>query len=184
MAEVHRSFGNKTTWDTPFGEHFLRFISEANNAVFDNGKANRALCEDALELKGIGISVYIDTPYISGKGIGVDYRDFYHFLEGITMYDRWPQELDRVSKHHRLLRAPSPWSNPGTIHAAFEAVFDRFSDFLIIVVCSYRSDGIPSPNKLRALLAKTKRHVTEAPRREYQYALSTTNGHEMLLIGT
>jgi adenine-specific DNA methylase len=182
LAEVDRSFGNKTTWDTPFDEHFLRFVREANDAVFDNGKANRALCEDALELKGHWDLVYIDTPYISGKGIGVDYRDFYHFLEGMTMYDRWPQELDRASKHHRLLRTPSPWSNPGTIYAAFRAIFDRFSDSIIVV--SYRSDGIPSPEQLKALLAETKRHVTEAPRREYQYALSTTNGHEMLLIGT
>jgi len=28
--------------------------------------------------------VYIDTPYISAKGIGVNYFDFYHFLEGIV----------------------------------------------------------------------------------------------------
>src|SRR5690606_25532811 len=37
-AKVQRSFGNKTTWDTPFEIHFRNFINEANRAVFDNGQ--------------------------------------------------------------------------------------------------------------------------------------------------
>jgi hypothetical protein len=39
FAEVERSFGNKTTWDTPFDEWFRTFVAEANQAVFD--KASR-----------------------------------------------------------------------------------------------------------------------------------------------
>jgi hypothetical protein len=34
MQDVERSFGNKTTWDTPFETHYRNFIEEANNAVF------------------------------------------------------------------------------------------------------------------------------------------------------
>lgn len=33
--------------------------------------------------------VYIDTPYISEKGSTVDYYGFYHFLEGLLIYDNW-----------------------------------------------------------------------------------------------
>jgi len=27
---------------------------------------------------------YIDPPYISAQGVGVDYLEFYHFLEGLV----------------------------------------------------------------------------------------------------
>jgi len=37
LAEVNRSFGNKTTWDKPFEEWFRVFVEEADRAVFDNG---------------------------------------------------------------------------------------------------------------------------------------------------
>ena len=83
-ADVNRSFGNKATWDTPFEAHFRKFAAEANHAVFDSGLPCRALCLDALEVPGRYDLVYIDTPYVNRAGTGVDYLDFYHFLEGIV----------------------------------------------------------------------------------------------------
>ena len=35
---------------------------------------------DIFDVKDDYDLVYIDTPYISQKGGGVDYHDFYHFL--------------------------------------------------------------------------------------------------------
>jgi adenine-specific DNA-methyltransferase len=78
LADVERSFGNKTSWDRPFTAWFCDFVTEANQAVFDNGRINQALNVDALEVSGTYDLVYIDTPYISERGEGVDYRDFYH----------------------------------------------------------------------------------------------------------
>src|SRR3989338_7160160 len=102
-AEVERSFGNKKTWDTPFEDHFLKFVEEANNAVFDNGKKNQASHSDILNLTIPKIDlVYIDTPYISVKGVGVNYFDFYHFLEGIVSYYQWENLIDENSKHKRI----------------------------------------------------------------------------------
>ena len=181
-ADVTRSFGNKTTWDTPFPELFRRFAQDANRAVFDNGRDNRALCGDAVALRGQWDLVYIDTPYISAKGVGVDYRDFSHFLEGLTMYDEWPQHVDTSSKHLRLKRQTSPWATPSRILAAFDELFDRYRDAIIVV--SYRSDGIPSPQEIRAALSRVKPRVVEAPPQPYQYVLSHNDGHELLLIGT
>ena len=91
QAEVERSFGNKTTWDRPFDEWFRVFVAEANQAVFDNGQANRALNLDAVDVPGDYDLVYLDPPYISGSGTAVDYLDFYHFLEGLLIYDDWGQ---------------------------------------------------------------------------------------------
>ena len=157
LAEVERSFGNKTTWDRPFKEWFRDFINEANRAVFDNGQHNRALNLDGCDVPGDFELVYIDTPYISKSGVAVDYLDFYHFLEGLTMYDEWEQYIDHDSKHRRLQRQPSEWTDKKRIHAAFDRLFQRYQDSILVV--SYRSDGIPSGDELVFLLKKYKARV-------------------------
>jgi adenine-specific DNA-methyltransferase len=183
LAEVDRSFGNKTTWDTPFDEWFRIFIQEANQAVFDNGQPNRALNVDAVDVPGEFDLVYIDPPYISKRGVAVDYLDFYHFLEGLTMYDEWSQHLDYGSKHRRLKPQSSEWTDKVRIRAAFDRLFKRYQNSIIIV--SYRSDGIPSEPELTSLLQQYKRHVRVEHFGQYKYVLSTNSeSQEMLLMGT
>jgi adenine-specific DNA-methyltransferase len=182
-AEVERSFGNKTTWDTSFEEWFRTFAEETHRAVFDNGHANRALNFEALSVPGDYDLVYIDPPYISVQGVGVDYLEFYHFLEGLTLYDEWSQHIDSQTKHRRLKRHPSVWNDKRRIGAAFEQVFQRFQDSILVV--SYRSDGIPSESELVTLLRKYKRHVRVEHYGQYKYVLSTNSeSKEILMIGT
>jgi len=183
FADVERSFGNKTTWDRPFDEWFRHFVDEANHAVFDNGYVNRGLNVDVFEISGHYDLVYIDTPYISKHGVGVDYRDFYHFWEGLTIYDEWSKHVDPQSKHRRLLPQKSDWTDKKRIYSAVDRLFRKFADSHLVV--SYRSDGIPSESDLIALLKKYKRHVRVEHYGQYKYVLST-NGEskEVLLIGT
>ncbi len=181
-ADVERSFGNKATWDTPFDVHFTRLATEANAAIFDNGQNCVARCGDAMSIEPAFDLVYIDPPYINGKGQGVDYRDFYHFLEGIADYPNWRQRIDMSSKHRRLIRTPNPWTNPATIHDAFCELFEHFADATLVV--SYRSDGTPSIDELVAMLKRVKQTVDVIRYDAYQYALSTNRtSREVLLIG-
>jgi adenine-specific DNA-methyltransferase len=183
FADVERSFGNKTTWDTPFEEWFRVFLGEANRAVFDNGQRNRALNVDATDVPGEYDLVYIDPPYISKRGVAVDYLDFYHFLEGLTMYDEWGQHVDYGSKHRRLKPRPSEWTDKNRIQAAFDRLFKRYQQSIIVV--SYRTDGIPSESELVFLLKQYKHHVRVEHFGQYKYVLSTNSeSQEMLLIGT
>ena len=183
LADVKRSFGNKTSWDKPFDEWFRIFVQEANEAVFDNGQRNAALNMDAAAAPNEYDLVYIDTPYISRKGSSVDYHWYYHFLEGLAMYDIWDEMIDYSSKHLRLKARQSKWGDKRQIHAAFDSVFRRHQDSIIVV--SYRSDGIPSEQELLLLLQRYKRHVTVRHYGEYQYVLSTNGkSREILLIGT
>ncbi len=183
FAEVDRSFGNKTTWDRPFDEWFRVFAEEANRAVFDNGQRNCALNLDAADVPGEYDLVYIDPPYVSNRGVAVDYRDFYHFLEGLTMYDEWGQHIDRRSKHRRLEPRPSEWADKNHIRTAFDRLFRRYQDSIIVV--SYRSDGIPSESELVFLLKQYKRNVRVEHFGQYKYVLSTNSeSGEILLIGT
>jgi DNA adenine methylase/adenine-specific DNA-methyltransferase len=182
QARVKRSFGNKTTWDRPFEAWFRAFVEEANRAVFDNGQPNQALNLEALEVPGHYDLVYIDTPYISSRGTAVDYLDFYHFLEGLALYDRWAEHIDRNSKHRRFKRRRTAWTDKKEIYSAFDRLFQRYRDSIIVL--SYRSDGIPSEAELVALLKQYKRRVQVEHFGQYKYALSTNaEVKEMLLIG-
>ena len=179
-AEVERSFGNKKTWDTPFEDHFLKFIKEANNAVFDNNRNNQASHSDIFDLEIPKIDLtYIDTPYISAKGVGVNYFDFYHFLEGIVFYDEWPKLIDEKSKHRKIKNEKSEWCNKGEIHGAFERLFDKFKDSILVV--SYRDDGTPTILELVNMLKKHKESV-EVKKIDYKYILSNGNSKEVLII--
>lgn len=181
-ADVERSFGNKASWDKPFVAWFRQFVQEANASVFDNGRDNLALNSDVLALPTNYDLVYLDPPYISSKGSAVDYRDFYHFLEGLTMYDDWSQHVDYDSKHRRLTRQPNRWADKHQIANAFADVFDHFKDSILVV--SYRSDGIPTLDELTQLMKEHKKQVDLHHYGTYQYALSTNrNSQEILLIG-
>ncbi len=181
-ADVKRSFGNKATWDTPFEEHFRGFVEEANAAVFDAGVPCHAVHHDALRIPGDYDLVYMDTPYINKNGVGVDYFDFYHFLEGLVDYANWPDRINRQRKHLPLNGVRSAWSNPKQTKEAFATLFERYRNAVLVV--SYRSDGIPSEDDLIDLMRTFKQKVRCIHFGEYKYVLSTNgNSKELLIIG-
>lgn len=178
-AEVERSFGNKVTWDTPFEVHFKNFVDEANTAIFSNGRNNIALHLDALETPIGADLVYIDPPYLNAKGVGVDYRDFYHFLEGLVHYDEWDTLIDYDSRHKRLIPERSVWNNNKTIYEAFEELIERHQKSILVV--SYRDDGFPTKMALINLLKRYKTHVYDIKQAQ-KYALAKRPSHELLFI--
>jgi len=182
MSDVKRSFGNKATWDRSFDAHVLAAVVEANAAVVDTAQPCRAVCSDALEVEGQFDLVYVDTPYIGRGGVGVDYRDFYHFLEGLLHYDQWADMIDRSSKHLRLRREANPWCDAARCGEQFRRLFDRFRGSVLVV--SYRSDGTPSIDELTRWLRDVKAKVRVIDATAYQYVLSKNrSSREVLLIG-
>ncbi len=182
-ADVKRSFGNKVTWDKPFEEHFRNFTAQANRAIIDSGGRCRSIRSDVMAIDPTGFElVYIDPPYISQSRSAVDYRDYYHFLEGLVRYDDWPAMIDCHSKHRRLRREPDLWSDPRTCEQMFGQLFRHFSNSILAV--SYRSDGIPSIDRLREMLTSVKRTVQVVDNVRYQYVLSKKRStRQVLLIG-
>ena len=178
-AEVKRSFGNKKTWDTSFEDHFKRFVEEGNNAVFNNKKKNQVFNSDIFDLNVKADLVYIDTPYISEKGIGVNYFDFYHFLEGIVFYDEWANLIDEQSKHKKIKNEKNEWCNKDKIHLAFEKLFKKFQNSILVI--SYRYNGIPKVGELIDILKQYKTTIT-IKKLDYKYVLSNGNSKEVLII--
>jgi len=181
LSNVQRSFGNKITWDTPFETHFRNFAKEANIAIFDNNQVNQAIREDALNTPVGADLVYIDPPYLNNKGIGVDYHEFYHFLEGMTDYNSWTIHIDHQSKHKRLIKKDSIWNDRNRILDAFRALIKRHQESILVI--SYRDDGIPSKQQIIEILRDYKKHIVEAEKSQ-KYALSLQNSKEVLLIAT
>ncbi|MCM8774385.1 MAG: DNA adenine methylase [Candidatus Omnitrophica bacterium] len=182
FRNVKRNFGNKATWDTPFEEHFLKFVDEANAAVFSNNKNNTALNLDVFALPEEYDLVYIDTPYLSNKKIGVNYLEFYHFLEGLADYNYWRNKIDYDTKNKRFKSTKSVWCDPVQIYDVFNKLFAKFKKSILVV--SYRSDEIPAPQELKSLLLKYKDNARLEVMENYKYVLSNDSTSELLFIAT
>ena len=195
-AQVDRSFGNKTTWDTPFQKLLQNKISESNLYVFDNGMKNKAMNEDAAKISTSSVDlVYIDPPYfrLDGDRRQSNYRFSYHFVEGLAQYGDWHDLLDNNSP----LRALKPNGNSSEV--LYQCERSKLQETLLgwlkrivsnwpnaQIVMSYKQPGVPSWLAIKKLLENTGRDVSVC-RATYQYALNRRNGKpnvnlEILLI--
>lgn len=180
FSDVKRNFGNKTTWDTPFDEHFRKFVCEANNAVFPGQHRAESINQDALTIQEHYDLVYIDTPYINEAGIGVDYADFYHFLNGLLAYEKWSEMIDYNSKHLRLVRQYNVWNDVSKIDEAFQNLFEHYADSKLAI--SYRSNGLPSIDSLVSKLTALGKKVSVFRSAEMKYVLSNKKTSEVLIV--
>jgi adenine-specific DNA-methyltransferase len=190
LKEVHRSFGNKTSWERSFEEYFLKYVNEANSLVFENGSScfsiNSSVFDIDLSSRKYDL-VYLDPPYIKrGKNETADYLKCYHFLEGISRYDEWLELIDEETINKRFRR--DFLMNEFTIHnvnLSFGKMIEKFSDSIIVV--SYKYGGIPSIDEIVQLLKHYKNKVY-VKSKHYKYALNRQNGNkklnrEYLIIG-
>jgi DNA adenine methylase len=140
-------------------EHFTDAVRRLNDAVFDNGQDNVSLNGDALGVKVEADIVYIDPPYYS-KLSDNDYVRRYHFVEGLA------REWIGVSlQDHTLTKKfktyGSPFSTYEGAKGAFETIFKRYADSVIIV--SYSSNSLPDKDTMLALLRRVKKNVEVVP---------------------
>ncbi len=180
LADVERSFGNKVTWERSFPDHMISAAEQANAAIFDSGQQHSTICDAAENVTVPADLVYLDPPYINGQGIGTNYLDYYHFLEGLICYREWPQHIDRSYKHLPFRRSDNPWLTVSGFLKAFAKVVDTYRESVIVL--SYRADGLPSPEDLRSILERAGKKVRIAASSKYQYALSKTATKELLII--
>jgi adenine-specific DNA-methyltransferase len=186
QRRVKRSFGNKTTWDTPFAVLLRRYATELTRAWFAAERSVHAQQMDVDEVDFSGADlVYLDPPYMPQKGMGVDYLDYYHLLEGISLEDNdlWQQRILHRYRHMPLIgRGESPWCRATEVSAAFRRVIRKCGNAAVVI--SYRSDGIPAVDELVAMLTDCGKQVTIVDLGKYTYALSrNTKSREVILVG-
>jgi len=147
-------------------EQFLSAVVAINNAVFDNGKSNRAINGDAMALRldkpGL---VYIDPPYYSPLSDN-EYVRRYHFVEGLARY--WNGvEIQQKTQTKKFKSYPTPFSTRKGATEAFDLLFKRFSNSILLV--SYSSNSLPTQDNMLSIMAKYKEHVEVVPI-DYKYS--------------
>ena len=187
--DVERNFGNKTTWEKSFDEHFLKFVTEVNNLIFDSKQECRATNESIFDIDPYGYDlVYIDPPYIrkDGSNESSNYLKCYHFLEGLVNYDTWETMIDLQTPNLRLKGSQKDeYFNKENIHESFEILVEKFQSSKIVI--SYKMGGMPSIQYIVQLLKNYKRKVYIRSQ-HFIYALNKQNGNakknrEVLIIG-
>lgn len=187
--DVERGFGNKTTWDKPFPDHFRTYVKEINQSVFESDVKCKAICKDVFAIKTNYYDlVYLDPPYLKKESSNEssDYLGCYHFLEGIANYYEWGNLIDKDSVNKRIKREYAPnYFNPTDAYATFERLIKKFRKSVIVL--SYRYGGIPTIDELSNIMLKYKAHL-DVYDKHYKYALNKQNenvafNREYLLIG-
>jgi DNA adenine methylase len=141
-------------------EQFLEAVQVVNKAVFDNGKINKAKHGDAMALKvATPDLVYIDPPYYSPLSDN-EYVRRYHFVEGLAR-DWKGVEIQQNTLTKKFKSYPTPFSTRKGAADAFDLLFKKFRDSIIIV--SYSSNSLPTQDEMVALMAKYKEHVEVVP---------------------
>lgn len=151
---------------TSLSQHFIDAVKTINNAVFDNSKKNEARNTDAMKLKPLKNSlVYIDPPYFTPKS-DAEYVRRYHFVEGLAR--NWEGvEIQEHTLTKKFKGYPTPFSTQVGASNAFDLLFKRFSENILLV--SYSSNSLPSLDEMVALMSKYKEHVEVIPV-DYKYS--------------
>jgi adenine-specific DNA-methyltransferase len=187
-ADVHRTFGNKATWDKSFDNHYRKFVLEINKSVFNSNKNCYALNKDIFEIENKDYDlVYLDPPYISNNSSNENsnYLKCYHFLEGIINYEKWGDLIDYSSN---ILMLDNNYKEnhfqKGNIEDSFEKLICKFKHNKIVL--SYKDNGIPDIKTIIQILEDNNKK-TKIHKLAYKYALNKKSNldninHEYLII--
>lgn len=162
----HRYDDGRKDLQKTLSQQFLEAVEAINNAVFDNHKNNKSVNGDAMALTGINPDlVYIDPPYYSPLSDN-EYVRRYHFVEGLSR-DWKGVEIQEHTKTKKFKSYPTPFSTKDGAYNAFDKLFSKFADSILIV--SYSSNSLPTQEDMVALMQKYKEHVEVVPV-DYKYA--------------
>lgn len=154
-------------------EQFIEAVEQINGAVFNNGKENKARNGDAMDIRFKADLVYIDPPYFSPLSDN-EYVRRYHFLEGLVR-DWQGVEMQWHTKTKKFKNYPTPFSTEKGAYDAFDLLFKRHRDSIIIV--SYSSNSLPTKDEMLKIMSKYKSHV-EVIEVNHRYSVGN-QGHKV-----
>lgn len=181
--EVDRTFGNKTTWDTPFPLLAKRAYRELKKAVWMSDCHIEVMSPIDVSEIGVGYDlVYLDPPYINLKNSGDDYQRRYHFLDGLCQYDRWKDLIDSSYNNLQLTKQQHicEWQSRANFKGRLFDLIKKHNQS--IVVLSYVDNAYPSIGVLKNFFSKTFDSY-DVCYRKLPHALSRGSKKEVLFIG-
>lgn len=164
----HRYDDGRKDLSMSFRAQFLEAVEAVNAAVFDNGQQNKSRHGDAMTVQNRADLVYIDPPYYSPLSDN-EYVRRYHFVEGLSR-DWQGVELQEHTITKKFKSYPTPFSSRKGAAEAFDLLFKRFHESVLIV--SYSSNSQPTLDEMVAIMSRHKRHVEVVPV-DYKYSFGT-----------
>lgn len=149
----HRYDDGRLDLQTTLEDHFLNAVQLVNDSIFDNCKNNSSKRGDAMSFVGKPDLVYMDPPYYS-KLSDNEYVRRYHFVEGLAC-DWKNVEFQWHTSTKKFKSYPTPFSSRKGAADAFDKLFQKFKDSIIVV--SYSSNSLPTLDEMVAILSKYKR---------------------------
>lgn len=141
-------------------QQFLENVDAVNRAVFDNGCNNISVWGDAMSVSGKKPDlVYIDPPYYSPLSDN-EYVRRYHFVEGLAR-DWKGVEFQDNTKTKKFKSYPTPFSSRDGAEAAFDSLFKKYKNSILIV--SYSSNSMPTKEEMIEIMERYKAHVEVVP---------------------
>lgn len=180
---VERKFGNLTTWNTPFQILMKNILFEVNNLVWDSNKNIKVLTP--TNVKNINKRydlVYLDPPYIPLSSNSDNYLKRYHFLEGLSNYEKWQTNINKKMKIklYKSNNINADWEDKKKLDDNLFSLIKKHKNS--IVVLSYMSNVIPSVSELSSFFEKHFSKVTIS-RYNLNHALAKNKRTELLIIG-
>lgn len=180
---IKRSFGNHVTW-----EHSFQKLMK--NQLGDLLKFNRTNLQpvnileygDIARIKSGYDLVYLDPPYVNYSNNGDNYLKRYHFLEGLSDYKNWADNIDASSK----IKSFKPnahiteWQDKKIFQ---EKLFNTINAHKqSIVVLSYLSGAYPSEEDITNCFKNNFESVSVL-KKDFCHALAKEKKVELLFIG-
>lgn len=179
------NFGNKTTWEQPFENLFVKFAQELNEFQFEELPQVEITNMSALQCDRKADLIYIDTPYFRAKqSAALTYHNRYHFLEGLLHYEDIPNQIKhwKVNKEIRIGENPE-FEKKSRYVADLKALLANYQRSVLAM--SYTTAGFPSIDDLCEIIGQYKEHVLVCNMGNHPFALNRNNGdrQEVLIIG-
>ncbi|KZM57060.1 MULTISPECIES: Dam family site-specific DNA-(adenine-N6)-methyltransferase [Aeribacillus] len=154
-------------------DQFIEAVQTINQAIFDNGKDNKARHGDAMNCRKEADLVYIDPPYYSPLSDN-EYVRRYHFVEGLAC-DWKGVEMQWHTKTKKFKSYPTPFSSQKGAYEAFDILFRKHKNSILIV--SYSSNSLPTKDEMLSLISKYKENV-DVVAIDYRYSFGN-HGHKV-----
>lgn len=182
---VSRSFGNKATWERSFEELMFQSYTELSNRLVQS--RSKICISDVASITEVEPDydlVYLDPPYVSlkEKNNQDNYWKRYHFLEGLSNYENWEDQIDDHSKI-KLMRQPDcfvEWSRKATFKEKLFELIEKHRQSTVVL--SYVSEAYPDESEItdhfESIFPNVSIHSID-----HTHALCKKQKRELLFIG-
>lgn len=180
---IKRSFGNYITWETPFPDLMKARLNDVLQSFTSGLRTPNILQSGDITKVEPGYDlVYLDPPYVNHGGNGDDYLKRYHFLEGLSDYKNWKNNISQESKTKSFSKNSyiSDWQSKAVFKDKLFGLIEKHNKS--IVVLSYLANSYPTEDEITECFEKNFDHVTVV-RKDFCHALAKEKKIELLFIG-